>query len=340
MKWLASAIVLLVFSASVLALEGAPPCSGTLDNIKFKNSGYEMTGDVVTEAEDSVTVIPENGGRVTLRRELIEEIQYDAVEPLRFSTEKFAEGFARCVLNLVGSEKEFRIIKVKPESLYINLGFESGMERGMEVSIYREGDEIVDPETKAVLGREKDLIGIIHVIGVDKDFSEAVPVDTPIDSFREGDTGVLLRKSPTIAVADITTPDGKESPYGSFLTGQIVENLHKDPELKIIEHKDLGSRLLDQLRGIKADAVLVGTVTEVPGGDASVNLRMVDTSSAAVLHSARKLLQNPEKPINPGGQAQKKAPQQNKATKKNADGEKIGRETDLLDRILHAIYER
>jgi hypothetical protein len=210
----------------------------------------------------------------------------------------------------------------------------------MELSIYREGAEVVDPETKQALGREKNLIGIVHVIGADTDFSEAIPVNTPIDKFQEGDTGFILRKAPTLAIADITTPDGGESPYGSFLTGEIIGRLQKDPELKIIEQKNLGARLLDELRGIKADAVLVGTVTEIEGGNASVNLRMVDTSSAAVLHSARKLVLNPEKPVRPVDQKKLEAAKKEKAAKKKEDTTKSGTEPDIFDRILHAIYER
>ena len=97
---------------------------------------------------------------------------------------------------------------------------------------------------------------------------------------------------------------------------------------------------MDKLRGIEADAVLVGTVTGVKDGTVSVNLRMVDTSSSAVLHSARKLVQNPERPIEPIQQKKAEASKKKKVTKKGADSKEAGKEPDILDRILHAIYDR
>jgi hypothetical protein len=341
MRCFSSILAFLLVATSAFAADGVPPCSGSLDVITFQTSGYEMVGDVVAETEDSITVIPQKGGRVTLQRELIENIQYNAREPERVSTEKFADGFATCVLGLMSSEQAFRVIKVGDNSVFINLGSEAGLEKGVEMGVYREGDEVVDPQTNQVLGRDKDLVGIIHIIGTQDDFSEAVPVDAPVTAFQEGDTGVFLRKAPTVAVADITTEDGTESPYGQFLTGQIINKLNQGRGLKIIEQKDLGSRLLDRFRGVEADAILVGTVTEVEGKGASVNVRMVDTSSAAVLHSSRKLVSNPEKPIEPVTAEQREKEKKEQAgTGKTSEKEQSKKEPDILDRILNAIYNR
>jgi TolB-like protein len=339
MKWLILTLILLAVCPFAFAADEAPPCSSSMDVITFTTSGYEMVGDIVAEDEESLTVIPEKGGRVTLRRETIKEIQHNSREPEYLSTEKFVDGFTGCVLNLVGGEKSFRIVKVTPQSIYINLGSKAGLERGVEMGVHREGGEIVDPETKQVLGREKKLIGIIQLIGVEEDFSHAVPVDVSIEEFQEGDTGILMGESPTVAVAGITTLDGGESPYGSFVTDQLIGKLHGNPELNVIEHRQLGLRLLDQIRGVKADAILVGTVTRVKDG-ASINLRMVDTSSAAVLHSARKVIRDPEKPVRPASQQKKKAEKKKSASRKKAASKKSGREPDIFDRILRAVYER
>jgi hypothetical protein len=64
---------------------------------------------------------------------------------------------------------------------------------------------------------------------------------------------------------------------------------------------------------------------------------MVDASTAAVLHSTRRVVRNPEKPIQPAERKKAK-----KSSKKEPESEETteGRKTDALDRILRAIYER
>ncbi|NQU07166.1 MAG: hypothetical protein HQ583_01300 [Candidatus Abyssubacteria bacterium] len=342
MKSMILTLILLVASGSAFAADEAPHCTGSLDVVKFKDSSYEVTGDIVAEQEDSVTIIPENGGRITLRRDLIDEILYDAREPRRLTTENVVESFTSCLSRLVADKKIIRLIKVTSEAIFLNAGKKDGLLTGLELNVYREGEQIIDPETEKALGREKDLVGIIHLIGVEEDYSRAIPFNTPIEKFREGDTGAFLRKTPTLAVAKFTTLDGEESPYGSMISNQIIEKLNQNPELKLIEHKQLGFRLLDEIRGLKADALLVGTVADVDDGVA-VNLRMVDTSTAAVLHSMRKVVQNPEKPVRPGGRKKEKSLTPRAKSGKGKAGSKSDSTTEdagILDRLLRAIYDR
>jgi curli biogenesis system outer membrane secretion channel CsgG len=75
----------------------------------------------------------------------------------------------------------------------------------------------------------------------------------------------------------------------------------------------------------------------------AVNLRMVDTSTAAVLHSTRKVVQNPEKPVRLGDRKKEKSLTRRAKSGKGKAGSKSDSETGksgALDRLLRAIYDR
>ena len=383
-------VLLFAVSPFACAAEESPNLIGPLDVIKYKDSSFEMVGHVVAEDDDSVTIVPKNGGRLDVKRELIDEILYDAEEPPQISTEELVDGFTSHIMELVEKAKSFQLAKVAANAIYLNIGEGRAVRPGLEASVYREGEEIVDPVTGQILGREKDLVGVIQIIGVEEAYSKALPVDTPIADFREGDIGVFLRERPALAVADITTLDGRRSPYGTLLSEEIAAKLNTSPDLIILERAQLGqvirelakqnamlghvpegetvaetrerlaasgtsqsptAAVLDESMVEKmsmlegADALLVGTVAAVKGG-ASVNIRIVHTSTGAVLYSTQNLVREPEKPIR---MLSKKKPQKPKKRPEPAvdtatpaeEGNPSGwQKGDALDRILRAIYER
>ena len=69
-----------------------------------------------------------------------------------------------------------RIAIVKNGVIYINMGSESGIKQGDEFSVFRGGEEIVDPDSGLSLGNEEASIGVIVVETVKDKFSTAKPV--------------------------------------------------------------------------------------------------------------------------------------------------------------------
>ncbi len=388
MRFLISFAILMFFPAVAAASTERPTLSGPLDVVKFKDSSYEMVGEIVEEYEDSVVIIPENGGRIKLRREFVGEIKYDARPPRQVETRELVADFTRCVARMVTSEKPFRVVKVTPQAVYLNLGLTGGVRPGVELNVYREGDTITDSETGRILGREKERIGILQIVDVQKDYSRAAPVEMSVAEFREGDAGVFLRESPTLAVAGITTLDGKESPYGSLLSEQIVSGFNEYPGIKVVERRQLGQILRElaiqnallgpstspdistdstkhgepekslslgadeepivvdesmaqKLRQIQgADALIVGTVADVKGVGA-VNLRVVDTHTAAVLYSTHRIVGKPEKPVRtpaPEEPTVQEASQERSKTKRESPPAEST--ADAVDRLLRAVYQR
>jgi curli biogenesis system outer membrane secretion channel CsgG len=71
-------------------------------------------------------------------------------------------------------------------TIYINAGSSTGFKVGDEFEIYRPGREIIDPETKVVIGRTKDkLLGRCRIDSLTKDISLALPVEG--EGFQIGD---------------------------------------------------------------------------------------------------------------------------------------------------------
>jgi curli biogenesis system outer membrane secretion channel CsgG len=89
-----------------------------------------------------------------------------------------------------------RIAKVSGKSLYVNAGQSTGLNVGDKLDVYRQGEDIIDPDTKVKLGSTEDLIGkaivIKNDIGDKQDLSIANA--TSGASFKNGDIVKLSDK--------------------------------------------------------------------------------------------------------------------------------------------------
>ncbi len=253
MRTLIVSLILLLTPTMLFALGEQHERIGPMDVIKYKASSYETVGYIIEEDDDSVTIIPERGGRLKVRRDLIGEIVRASEQPKWVSSDEMVEGFTSQFLKLVEEKASFRVAKVTDHTVYLNAGQGAVDKRGWKANIYREGEEIIDPITGDVLGNAKQLVGTIQIIGEEESYSEALPVDTPISAFQEGDIGVFLRKKPTLAVANLTTVDGKHSPYGAMVSEAILGKLSESKDLTLLERKQIG-QVLEEMA--KQDALL------------------------------------------------------------------------------------
>lgn len=338
MRTLIVSLILLLTPALVFARGEGQQRIGPMDVIKYKTSTYETVGYVVEEDDDSVTIIPERGGRLKVRRDLIDEIVYASKQPKWITSDEMVEGFTSQLLKLVEERTTFRVAKVTDHTVYLNTGQGAVDRQGWKANIYREGEEIIDPITGDVLGYAKQLMGTVQIIGEMEAYSEALPVDTPISAFQEGDIGVFLRKKPTLAVANITTVGGKHSPYGAMISEAIIGKLSESKDLILLERKQIGQVLeelakqdamleqtapgaaspvnMSMLKG--ADALLVGTVAIMKGSTkavtrnrkghvvtktkkATVSLRIVHIQTGVVLYSTHYLVSHMERPYRVDG---------------------------------------
>ena len=66
-----------------------------------------------------------------------------------------------------------KIARITPSVIYLNLGDASGFESGQELTVYREGEEVLDPDTKEVLTKERHKLAKIRVVEVARTYSKA-----------------------------------------------------------------------------------------------------------------------------------------------------------------------
>jgi len=82
-----------------------------------------------------------------------------------------------------------RIASFSGNTLYINAGQKSGLNVGDKLDVYREGEEIIDPDNKQKIGTKEDFIGSVVVIrndlGDQTDLSVVQP--TSGTGFKKGD---------------------------------------------------------------------------------------------------------------------------------------------------------
>lgn len=82
---------------------------------------------------------------------------------------------------------EGTIVDVKGDVVYINAGGNSNVFGGDEFTVYKKGEELIDPSTGVSLGREDTKVGRIQVFSVEDKFSKAHATAGSINSFSRGD---------------------------------------------------------------------------------------------------------------------------------------------------------
>lgn len=70
-----------------------------------------------------------------------------------------------------------RVVTVKEDKIYINAGTNTNINVGDVFTVYRPGEELIDPETGLSLGSEETKIGTIKVEKVEEKFSIATAVN-------------------------------------------------------------------------------------------------------------------------------------------------------------------
>lgn len=82
---------------------------------------------------------------------------------------------------------EGAIVTVKGATIYINAGNRSNIVPGMEFSVWKKGEELIDPDTGITLGSENKKIGRIQVTSVEDKFSKACVTAGMASSMSRGD---------------------------------------------------------------------------------------------------------------------------------------------------------
>lgn len=78
------------------------------------------------------------------------------------------------------------VIDVSGDQLTLDVGSEHGIKRGMKCVIFKEGDDIIHPITKAVLGKQTEIMGEVKLTQVYRKYSVGNVVDNDLQVFEIG----------------------------------------------------------------------------------------------------------------------------------------------------------
>ena len=80
-----------------------------------------------------------------------------------------------------------KIVTVKGDTVYLNVGKRSNILPGNEFAVYNKGQELIDPDTGISLGSEDERVGRVQVLSVEDKFSKAQMVSGNIGAVKRGD---------------------------------------------------------------------------------------------------------------------------------------------------------
>ena len=163
------------------------------------------------------------------------EPQGGLAEPARVVAERLAAAFARVEGLVIFSDRD---------QVMIDRGTAEGVFQGMELDVFREGEEFKHPLTGEILGRlDKDL-GMVRVLHVRERYAEATVIKRVEKAgFRKGDrvrvsTARMIVAFPNIDVEGVSGLDARS------MTKELAAALVRTGRFELIEERQLRSMLL------------------------------------------------------------------------------------------------
>jgi TolB-like protein len=190
------------------------------------------------------------------------------------------------------------VVQVEGDRVLVDLGTKQKVYQGMELQVYREGDEVKHPVTGLVLGRRDKRLALVRVVEVKEGFSEAAVV-----TLEEGaaiTTGDLVRVSHDRLTAALPLIDRGEfkSVDVQSVTKDLAIALAKTGRFYVIEDHLVRAALMGDAARIepssdpavlkllaekaRAQLLLLGRLTPAEQG-AVLNIQVVSVSTGSPL---------------------------------------------------------
>ncbi len=111
-----------------------------------------------------------------------------AKTPLGKATQKVInEAVYKIALRMDSVPWQGKVVTIKDNTVYLNVGEKSNILPGNEFAVYRKGQELIDPDTGISLGSEDEKIGRVQILSVEDKFSKAQMVSGNIGAVKRGD---------------------------------------------------------------------------------------------------------------------------------------------------------
>ena len=218
--------------------------STTVQNVEILlKNGRTVTGRVVKKTSSKIIIRFPDGQLASYGRPAIEHMK--VTKKTVTATTDAASAFAGEVVKHGIRKMKGKVIRVKGNRVYGNLGAKHGIEKEMVFVVTEEGDELVDPDTGKVLGAERRLVGRIEVIDVQEEFFKAVHVGDTEPDFQTGQILELENANDGVAVVPFVIADSDEinTSFGDLIIEGLVKN-----DVKVVERELVAKMLEEQLR--------------------------------------------------------------------------------------------
>ena len=157
------------------------------------------------------------------------------------------------------------VVEVDGNRVLVDLGARQGAYEGMELEVHREGEEIKHPVTGQLLGRRDVRLGVIRVMEVNEEYSEAVVVSREKGvEFSWGDS-VRVNSDRIIVALPLIDPGEVRDANVHSITKNLVIALAKTGRFMVVEEPLMRASLPSQrlpVAGHFADPVILEVLAE------------------------------------------------------------------------------
>ena len=205
-------------------------------------------GTLVSEDEGQVTIKAlDSRTNVTIKKTADLKI----VKPLSLNDAARYAGLATVcgwkIEQMASQEKPIgKIANLAPQTVYITLGEESQLRVGQSVNVFREANQIVDPDTGEVLGAERSKIAQMEVVEVQPKFCKAKLVGDLEVELKVGDLVEPAKHGMVVAVCPLLNEDGTLTTVGAGIAEDLT-TIMVQKKVSVVERSVMGMVLAELL---------------------------------------------------------------------------------------------
>ena len=127
------------------------------------------------------------------------------------------------------------VVMVDGDRVLVDLGERQGAYEGMELEIYREGEEVKHPISGQILGRRDARRGVIRVVEVKEEFSEAVAVSLEKEAKISWGDSVRVSSDRITVALPLIDPGGVRGANVHSITKDLAIALTKTGRFMVVE---------------------------------------------------------------------------------------------------------
>jgi len=265
-----------------------------------------VVGEIGRENDTHIEVFDLKTGRAQVfRKDDLQSLRKDISEEEAIASVGLPTCLAGKIRRALPTGGSGAVAKVDGAVVYVSLGSKQGIDKGHELLVYRGEEELKDPVTGRVLGKERRRIARLEVLEPREDFCKArLSGDLEI-GLRTGDVVEAAKSNRAIVILPLVNAEGNETDEGKQFAEELTTGL-VSRAVSVVE-RTLLNKVLAELglqqtaafdaaqaqrvgRQLGAYAVLAGTLMPKKRyAEAQIRLIRVETGEILVASSQKVL---------------------------------------------------